>query len=234
MQSIRGLKKSVADLHTEPIFSCLSQEEFSFLSSHIFLRQYKKGQILFYEGDARDRVFYLHAGLIRLEKNDPSANFCYIDYVKHNTFFPYGGLFTDEAYSYTAYAATDIVLYYVPASIFEEVVLGNKQQLLFIYKNLSRVLSYHEIRIRNTITPSASERIIQALAIWMEDLGEENEDGTITIPYPLTIIELAKMSGTTRETAGAVVKSLKADKAINYERKKFTFIDVNHFKDYLS
>ncbi len=225
---------SIEQLHREPVFSCLSDEEFQRIASHIFLRNYKKGQILFYEGDKRDRVFYLQDGLIRLEKNDPSANFCYIDYVKHNTFFPYGGLFTDEAYAYTAYAATNITIYYVPASIFEEVVLGNKQQLLFIYKNLSRVLSYHEIRIRNTITPSASERIVQALAIWMTDLAEDNDDGSKTIPYPLTIIELAKMSGTTRETAGTVVKSLKEDGLIKYERKKFTFVDVDHFETYLS
>lgn len=225
--------QQLVKLHNEPIFSCLSEQEFDTISKHLFLRQYKKGQILFYEGDKRDRVFYLMSGLIRLEKNDPTANFTYIDYVKHNTFFPYGGLFTDEFYGYTAYAATDITIYYIPASVFEDIVLGNKQQLLFIYKNLSRVLSYHEIRIRNTITPSATERIIQALAIWMIDLGEEQPDGTIRIPYPLTIIELSKMSGTTRETTGTVIKSLKQEKKINYERKCLTYLDINYFKEYL-
>lgn len=227
-------QKIMNDLHLEPIFSRLSEDEFLRIKRHLYLREYKKGQVLFYEGDHRDRVYYLYSGLIRLEKNDPSANFSYIDYVKHNTFFPYGGLFTDDDYSYTAYAATDIEIFYISSKIFEEVVLGNKQQLLYIYKNLSRVLSYHEIRIRNTTTPRATERIVQALAIWMEDLGEENEDGTITIPYPLTIIELAKMSGTTRETTGTVVKSLKEDKLINYEKKLFTYLDVEHFHEYLT
>ena len=56
----------------------------------------------------------------------------------------------------------------------------------------------------------------------------------IVIPYPLTIIQLSEVAGTTRETAGKVVKWLTEDGKIKYSRKKIDILDVEYFSNLIS
>lgn len=57
------------------------------------LRKAPKNHILFFKGDNRDKLFLLKSGYVKLEDTDSSGSFLYTDYVKHNTMFPYGGMF---------------------------------------------------------------------------------------------------------------------------------------------
>ena len=58
----------------------------------------------------------------------------------------------------------------------------------------------------------------QNLFILKEELGVPTEDGHITIPYPITLKELAVNSGTTRETAGQVIKQLRDSGLLDYHK----------------
>ena len=49
-------------------FQWLEEENQQRLKEHIYCRTYKKGQVLFYEGDVRDRIFLVIEGLVRIEK----------------------------------------------------------------------------------------------------------------------------------------------------------------------
>lgn len=223
----------IEEFLNDPLLARLTPDEKQSLKEHLFFRSYEKGQILFDEGDARSRVYFLCNGLIRLENTDQTASFSYIDYVSPHKFFPYGGLFSDKVYRYSAFAITAIKVIYIPTLFFEELIKGNKDTLVDMYTHLSDVLSYHELRIRNTTTSSASDRVLQALAIWGKDIGVRQADGTVKIPYKLTITELGLMSGTTRETAGAMIKELKESGHLEYSGKILHFIDPDYFSVYL-
>ncbi len=222
------------DFLNDPLFSNLTLEEKNALKKYSYVRSYDKGQILFYDGDERTRLYYLGEGLIRLENDDPSASFSYIDYVSEGKFFPYGGLFSDKYYRYSAYALTAISVVYIPAKEFESIILNNKDALVDMYTHLSDVLSYHELRVRNSNTSSATDRVIQSLAIWSRDIGQLHPNRTIRIPYPLTITELGRMSGTSRETAGTIIKQLKQEGRIEYASKFLTYIDLEYFESFLN
>ncbi|MGY3777283.1 Crp/Fnr family transcriptional regulator [Isobaculum melis] len=230
MEKVRRDPTYLQKLRREELFVGFTDEEFDIIQSNLFMRHYKKGQILFDEGDRRDRVYFLRKGLVRLERYDESATFSYFDYVKKHTLFPYGGMFHDEDYHYSAYAVTDIEVYYIPMQLFEETVKNNQEQLIYVFHKLSKILENHEVRLQRCLTSSATERIEQALAILMKDLGEAIAPHIVEIPYPITLKELATMSGTTRETVGHTIKKLKQEKKIEYEHKMFVFSDIHYFK----
>lgn len=73
------------------------------------------------------------------------------------------------------------------------------------------------------VTSSATHRIKQALVMFGEDLGDESDQKLTEIPYPITLKELAWVSGTTRETAGQVVSKLVEEGKVNYQHKTFQF-----------
>lgn len=210
-------------LRYQPDFENFTDEEFELIKEHTILRSYKKGQILFDEGDERQRLYILTSGLVRLERYDESATYYYYDYVNPNNLFPMSGIFEEGIYSYTAQAMTDIETFSFPVSCYEKFAKNNPKQLLYMIHKISKVVAMHELRIQIGLTSSAFDRVKQNLFILKEELGIPTTDGHVEIPYPITLKELAVNSGTTRETAGQVIKQLKDSGLLDYQKKRFTF-----------
>ena len=212
-------------LRLHPAFSALPVELFDKLAVEIHARDIPKGQILFFAGDRRDRILLLVEGFVRIEQFDSSDQFSYMDYIKKGSLFPYGGMFQDERYHYTASAVTDLRCFVIPVNLYEMSAQESKEQLLFITRKLSSILEFQELRLRNVVTASASDRVVQSLAILCKDyesLGNQ-------LPFPISMKEMAKLAATTRETVNQVLKKLIDSRKIQYERKQLTFLDTAYF-----
>lgn len=205
-------------------FEHLTEEEFNLLKANVLLRSYKKGQILFDEGDPRDRLYFVTEGLVRLERYDESATYYYYDYVSNCSVFPMGGIFREELYSHSAQALTDIDTFYFPAQIFEQICQNNPKQLIYLIKKLNSIIASHQLRLQTGLTSNAHDRVTQNLYILKKELGKKEATKTV-IPFPITLKELAVNSGTTRETAGQVIKKMKKKGLLDYDKKMFTFYD---------
>ena len=134
-------------LRSHPAFSALPVELFDKLAVEIHARDIPKGQILFYAGDKRERIFLLSKGFARIEQFDSSDQFSYMDYIKKGALFPYGGMFQDERYHYTASAVTDLRCFVIPVNLYELSAQESKEQLLFITRKLSSILEFQELRL---------------------------------------------------------------------------------------
>lgn len=208
-----------------PAFASLKLEDYDKLAVHIRSREVPKGQILFFSGDHRDRIFLILQGHVRIEQFDADDQYTYIDYVKQGSLFPYGGMFRDRHYHYTATTLTTVRYLTIPVELYEHFVQNCPEQLLFITKRLSDILEFQELRLRNVMTISARDRVIQSLAILCKDYQYFSE----TIPFPLSLQEIAKLAATTRETVYQVLKYLSQQGKILYEKKHLTFLDRDYF-----
>lgn len=229
MQNATIRSKEIELIRNKEAFIGFTDKEFERIQDSLYIRQYKKGQVLFDNGDSRSRIYFLLEGLVRIERYDISGTFCYLNYVKPENLFPYGGMFVDKFYHFSAYAVTDIEVYYIPTDIFERITKENSNQLLFCYQKLSNQLEFHEKKIQHCVSSSAVVRVLETLTLLMKQLGENYFSGTIRIPYPITLKEIAVSSGTTRETASNVIKTLKKDKKLEYRQKHLIFKEVAFF-----
>lgn len=91
-------------IRQHPAFENFPVESFDKLAIEIQFHKVSKGQIIFFSGDRRDRLFLLYQGYARIEQYDATDTFSYTDYIKKGNVFPYGGIFFDERYHYTACA----------------------------------------------------------------------------------------------------------------------------------
>lgn len=219
---------STDELKNFEIFSSLSHDELKKFQQHMFRRTYKKNQLLFTEGDPRERVYFLLDGYVKLERTNKEATMLYLDYVKPNDMFPYGGLFHDDFYHYSAFALTDIVVYYIPVRIFEEAVKAHKEQLLYVIKRLSKILEHHEIRLQTITTNNVKERVELAVTYLIKHYGFR-EGNHVIIDIPMTLTEIAKLSGASRETVSHVFKDLKNDQLLSTEFKHIVVYDPEYF-----
>lgn len=211
-----------------PAFTNLPVELFDKIAVEIQFRKIPKGQIIFFSGDRRERLFLLHQGYVRIEQYDSTDTFSYMDYIKKDSIFPYGGMFFDERYHYTASAVTNVEYFSIPMDLFENYSKRSVEQLLFITKRLSQILEFQELRLRNVVSASATDRVIQSLSILCMDFCKEGD----SLPFPISMKELAKLGATTRETVNQVLKKLREEGQIDYEHKKLTFKKKEYFMKY--
>jgi len=72
-----------------PIFSDLEPEELKEVSNIYIPRKYKKGQIIFFEGDPGEAVYFVKEGKIKIYKSDPEGR----EYILH--IFGPGNIFAE-------------------------------------------------------------------------------------------------------------------------------------------
>lgn len=229
------------DLYLEEIadhdfFKRFSQDQLNRLLTHSIFHQYEKGQVLFFEGDPARDCFYLLKGAIRVEKTDRSGEYVYQDYISDKSFLPYQIVLSEERYPYSGHTLTSVDLMLIPKVLLESLIVENMAQTLYIYQQMAKNLKYQEKRLQMTVNSSAYNRVVSVIALWMYDMGRPMKinGGTFTVvPYPLTINELSVSAGTTRETAGKVVRDLTDEGKLEFTRKRIIYYDKEYFSDLL-
>lgn len=222
------VKRTVSDLENFEVLSFLSDEDLEEFKSNLFQRTYKKNQLLFTVGDPRERIYFLTKGYVKLERTNADASMLYVDYIRPYDLFPYGGMFEDKYYHLDAYALTDISVYYIPTRTFEKLIRRNNEQLLYIIHRLSKILEQHERRLQAITTKNARDRVEQSVTYLMYNFGRAEGDD-ILINVPITITEIAKISGTCRETASNVFRELKCDGLLSMESRKIRIHEADYF-----
>ncbi|WP_244440914.1 Crp/Fnr family transcriptional regulator [Neobacillus jeddahensis] len=219
-----------ADLQQFDVFTRLTSKSLQKFLPHFYYRCYKKNQCLFMQGDPRDKIFFLLDGFVMYERASQDGDMLYLDFIKKNQMFPYGGIFQDKAYQDTAIAVTDVHLYFIQTHILEEFFRTNPKQLIYIIHKLSDILNLHQKRVQRILIPNAQERVLHSIQFLMEDLGVK-DDGQIIIPCPLTASHISKLSGTTRETVSLFMNQLKRENVISVSAKKIRILQPDYFKE---
>jgi CRP-like cAMP-binding protein len=212
-----------------PVFHNLPKRRVQEIMGDAFFRRYHKGQILFMEGDPRDRIYFLLNGFIKLVSMNDDGSRQFLLYLKPYSMFPYVGLFRDKYYRFSAEAATDVELLYVPADAFERQIRNDPPVLINLIRIMGDKMHEHEIRIQKLTQVHATDRVRQLISFLLQDIGEKVDDSTVRIPCPLTTTELAKMAGTSRETVSHVLQEYKASGKLKIKSKIITIFDPSYF-----
>lgn len=212
----------VALLKQRPEFNAFTASQFDELTRGMQVKQFPKGQLLFDQADPRERFYFVISGLLRTERIDESGDFTFYSFIAENKGFPYRGLFKDHEYAYSVRTITPVEIVSFPMAMLEQLLTQNAEIMRRVIIEMGQIINENENQLQTMVTSSASDRVRNALAILSDQLGQPLEGGRIYIPYPITLIELSRMAGTTRETAGQVVHKLEAAGRVVYEHKRFT------------
>ena len=220
---------TIEELRQVEIFKTCTSRELESLLPHVYRRMYRKGQLLFMEGDPRERVYFLLDGYVKIERYNETATHQYTDYLKPRQLFPYRGLLTETYYQHSAEALTDIEIVYMPTDRFEALVSKNASMLLHVVGQMNRILDLHERRVQEIITPNASERVLNTIHYLIEDLGEK-EAGGIRVRCPFTTIELSRLSGTSRETVSHILSRLRKEDILQFDSRQLVTLHPEYFE----
>jgi CRP/FNR family transcriptional regulator len=195
------------------MFKNLSQHQLLRLKEISKTKEYKKGNILFYEGEKPKHLILLSDGILQIYKSDPRGN----KIILHSFFQP--SLIAEIAnfermpYPATAEFLTDGKVVLIDYDIFEKEFLKNPEVAFTIIKSLSDKVRLLENVITYDIVLSSTGRVAKFIY--------EHEEEFLTLKKS----EIASIMNITPETLSRIISKFKKLGLIKKGEKGYVVVD---------
>ncbi len=189
-----------------PMFRNLSENIKQTLFKSSNLRNYKKGSLLFLEGEQATRIFVVVSGWVKIYKSalDGQESIEYMlttgDVVIESS------IFTSSIYNNSAQVSSEAKLLSFPAAIYRNLISKDLTLALNSLKYLSQSSAKYQSQIDSNRLKSSKERVGQFL---LREFVKQKNPNTILLPYEKTII--ASVLDMKPETFSRSLKSLKKE-----------------------
>lgn len=213
------------------IFSTLQPEAFKKISDIIITRKYRKGQVIFFEGDVEDKLYIVNQGKIKIYKYNREGREQILYILSEGEFIGDMSLLKKGNFQFNAEALEDTLICTIAKDDFDEIITRNPEITLKILEVLHDRLMSLENLIQNLSTKDIEIRIASMLLSFAGDFGLEDDNG-IAIDLPLNREEMANYIGVTRETISRKLTSLQDEGVIELiGNKKIIIKNKAYFKN---
>ncbi|MCL5059029.1 MAG: Crp/Fnr family transcriptional regulator [Actinobacteria bacterium] len=214
------------------LFSYLNEEQLAEVDSLIMERDYRRGRIIFVEGEPGEAVFFLREGRIKISKQTEDGREQILHFIHPGEMFAEVVLFDGGDYPATAEAVEDSRVGMIRNSDMERITLGSPGIALGILRIMSKRLRMAQKQINDLALMDTSRRMASTLMFLAAEQGVSCEKG-IVIDMSLTNQDLANMIGTSRETANRILSDMRRQKALQVENRQIIIIDMKKLKSWM-
>lgn len=225
MSNLEALKKV-------PIFSQLKEEDLQRILSITFEKKYKKGSIIFMEGEKGEASYFIKSGKIKISKASKDGKELILNIYGENNVFAEVTILNDICYPATAEALEDTVLGVVRNNDLEKLIKSNSDLGFNLIKVLSKRLFDAQMKLKQLALNDTYSRTADTLIRLSDDVGA-NEDDQIEFELNLSRQEIANMIGTARETVSRVLSRFKKEGSIDIKGKRIIIKDIHKLKEWL-
>lgn len=190
--------------------------------------QFKKGEMIFREGEKINGIYFLYSGAVKVHKQWVDEKELIIRFVKEGEIFGHRGLGTTDIYTASATALIETKACFITSEFLEATL---KTDHLFTYRLMqfyASELQKAEMRMRNLALMEVKHRIAETLLELLNVFGTR-KDGYITVP--VTRQDIASYSGTTYETVFKFLKTLTDTKMISASGKSLKINNRKKLED---
>jgi CRP/FNR family transcriptional regulator, polysaccharide utilization system transcription regulator len=185
---------------------------------------YKKGQIIFQEGNHPNGVFEVHSGKVKIFKLGSNAREQIIELAKPGHVMGYQSLISGDLYNVSASALEDSVICFFPKATFMAMIEKNGSLMMRMMKLMSRDLSVAEYKMVEIVQKPVRDRLAEALLIFKDIYGLAADGQTLNVA--LTREDIANYIGTTTETAIRLLSEFKSEKLIALDKRKIKILNI--------
>lgn len=189
------------------LFSSLSTNDVAPLLPHLIERHYRRGQLLFVEGEIGSSVYFVLSGQIKLSKSTPEGQEQIFDWCGPYDCFAEGLLLEAGSYPATAEVLQDSVLLVLHNEVMPQILESNPVLSVALIRTLSRRLRLAQEFIR-VLTNRSTAGILAALFLRLAQPAV-NPGQPIFVDASLTHRDLASMIGTSREYVNRSINNWK-------------------------
>ena len=206
------------------VFCALSIDEKKELSEDKGNNFYKKGQVIFYEGNHSNGLYCIYSGKVKLTKLGEDGKEQVVRFAKTGDILGYRSPLSNEPYHATASAMSDSHICHLSKKKFIALMASNPKLSWNTMQVLSQDLKNAEQNLINIAQKTVKERIAEALVLLYKTFGMA-EDG-LTLDIVLSRSEIADIAGTTTETTIRTLATLNEEKLIQLKGKSIKIMDI--------
>lgn len=205
------------------VFCSLNKTELGQLSDHKSFNVYKKGQVIFYEGNLPQGLYCIYSGKVKIHKLGDDGKDQIVRLAKTGNVIGYRALLSSDNYYATATALENTLVCFFPKSVYLNLLVNNPDFSMKTIKMLSGNLRTAEQMITNMAQKHVRERMAEALLLLKEFFGMEEDKATINTV--LTREDIGNIAGTTTETSIRVLSDFNKNRIIKLVGKKIRILN---------
>lgn len=216
----------VALLKETTLFANQKEELLATIAADFRLRSYRKGEILFHQGDENSSMFVVMSGKVRVYHTTPDGAETTVNILARRRLLGEFAVIDSKPRSATAQAITACTL----LSIHAERCLYHLEHVPGLALAMCRQLVYKArwtSMVAETIARlSAEERLLHFLLLYNEEFGREIEKGKrYEVDLGLNQSDLATLVGANRGWVNGVLSSWKRRGLVQFEGGVFTILE---------
>ncbi|MBI4930353.1 MAG: Crp/Fnr family transcriptional regulator [Bacteroidetes bacterium] len=205
------------------VFCSLNKTEQEQISGHKTFHLYKKGQVIFYEGNQPQGLYCIYSGKVKIHKLGDNGKDQIVRLAKTGNVVGYRALLSIDNYYATATALENTLVCFFPKATYLNLLMNNPEFSMKTIKMLSGNLRIAEQMITNMAQKQVRERMAGAL-LYLKDFFGLEEDGA-TINTVLTRQDIGNIAGTTTETSIRILSDFNKNKIIRIVGKKIKILN---------
>ncbi len=218
------INNSLNILRKVPIFAHLEEGELAKIASTVIYRRFRKGSIIFGEGDPGDFICFVKSGRVKIAKLTEDGREQILHFLQDGDLFGEVVLFDGGNYPATAEVLEASEIGMLRNLDLDNVIRSNTGIAVKLIKVLNRRLREAQTKVRDLALKDTFTRTV-SLLLKMAGEGGVEKDGAIHIGVELSRQELANLIGTSRETVTRILSDLNRQKIIHLDGKGITILN---------
>ncbi len=204
------------------LFTILCPHRFKeFKATHEF-NEYKKGDYIYFENDAADKVFLVNSGKIKIGYvTDDGEEIISAILSKGEIFGEKAILGEEKRGEFAQVIENNTSICPITTDVMMNLLKDNKDFSLKIYKFIGFRFKKLERRLQMLLFKDTKTRLKEFLKELSDDYGFVNAiSKDVVVKHPYTQKEIATLIGTSRPTLNILLNELKSENYLDFERKE--------------
>jgi len=206
------------------VFTVLTPKEKEFLKQNYTCAFYKKGEIIFKEGDKPMGLMILAEGKVKIFKEGVGGREQIVRMAKPVGFIGYRALFAEENHTATAVAIEDCVSCIVDKESVFRVMRSNAELSMSVIQSFASELGFSHDRTVTLTQKHIRGRLAESLIFLKDTYGYEDDSKTIKI-Y-LSREDVANLSNMTTSNAIRTLSTFAQEGVISIDGRKIRILDL--------
>ena len=205
------------------IFKHLSHEEVDMINFEKEFRHYKRGEVLYNEGNRISGFFCINSGIIKVFKTGFDGKEQIIRFAKPGDIIAYRSVLSNEVACTSAKVIEDSNVCFIPAEILISFVKSNSTFAHELLKLACHELGEANSYITDIAQKTVRERLAEILLLLVNDFGVDNQN---YLQISLTREELANIVGTATESVIRLLSEFKTDRLVELNGRKIKILNA--------
>jgi CRP/FNR family transcriptional regulator, polysaccharide utilization system transcription regulator len=209
------------------IFKHLTPEEHELISLEKNCEPYKKGSVIYHEGNRISGCYCVSNGIIKIYKTGIDGKEQIVTFAKKGDIIGFRSVLSGELACTTAKVIEDAHLCFIPGDTLINIFKRNSEFSMDLMQLACKELGEANAYITDIAQKTVRERLAEVL-IHLKNNFELDKDQFLQIT--LTREELANIVGTATESVIRLLSEFKSDKLIELHGRRIKLLDINGLK----